>query len=364
MTSRYPISLLGILLLLTQATPAKGPRQNTVATAKRAAPGSSTRLDSELDGLKPYTPEQQVSGVIRNFGNNYIPELLKAWEDGFRLKQPGITFETDLPGSEAAMAGLYSRRADLAFIGRESYASELHVFEETLGHPPLEIEISSGSFETPHKTFALMVFVHKSNPLAKLTLRQLANVYGCMSSGRAITEWGQLGVHGVWEHRPVHVYGYSLETGMARYFQRTVLSGSDRWTDNLRDFDNGHDANGAVINAGVYVLDALAQDPDGIAYANFLYAGPNVKVLALSKGDGSNQRFWPPTRINAYLRRYPLTRFTIAALDRTPGKPVDPKLKEFLRYILSRDGMKAVIEDEAYMQLNPKQVDIELKKLE
>ena len=109
--------------------------------------------------------QQQVSGTIRNFGNNYIPSLMKQWQDGFRRVQPGIRFETNLAGSEAAMAGLYGGVADLAFIGRESYPSETHAFQEVMGHPPLGIEISSGSFQTPHKTFALMVFVNKANPL-------------------------------------------------------------------------------------------------------------------------------------------------------------------------------------------------------
>ena len=308
----------------------------------------------------------QVSGLIRNFGNNYIPGLMKAWEDGFRLKQPGIRFETDLPGSEAAMASLYGGTSDLAFIGREAYPSELQAFRETRGYSPLELEISSGSFLTPHKTFALMVFVHKSNPLAKLSLPELARIYGCLNSldGPAITEWGQLGIKGDWEHRPIHVYGYNLTTGMARYFQRAVLHGTNRWTETLRDFDNGHRADGEVINAGVYVLDALAKDPDGIAYANFLYARPAVKSLSLSKTQGPGAKYWEPTRQNAFLRKYPLTRFTTVFLDRVPGRPIDPKLKEFLRYILSRDGMNAILEDGAYLPLNAEQVNLELKRLE
>jgi phosphate transport system substrate-binding protein len=161
-----------------------------------------------------------------------------------------------------------------------------------------------------------------------------------------------------------HVYGYNLTTGMARYFQRAVLNGTDRWTENLTDVDNGHQSNGEVINAGVYVLDALAKDPDGIAYANFLYAGPDVKALALSRNQGSGATYWAPTRENAFQRNYPLTRFTTAVIDRKPGQPVDPKLKEFLRYILSRDGMSAILQDGAYLPLNPAQIERELKKLE
>lgn len=354
----FTLLLLGAIL---SAAPAK-----LIGQAAEPASAQPAQAQSELAGLQPYIPRQQVSGVIRNFGNNYIPGLMKAWEEGFQRKQPGIRFETNLPGSEAAMAGLYGGTADLAFVGREGYPSELHAFEETLGHAPLGIEISSGSFQTPHKTFALMVFVHKDNPLAKLSMPELARIYGCLDaqSGRAITEWGQLGLKGEWEHRPIHVYGYNLTTGMARYFQRAVLDGQSRWTENLKDFDNGHRPDGQVINAGVYVLDALAKDPDGIAYANFLYAGPDVKALALSKTQGADARYVDPTRENAFRRVYPLTRFTNVFLDRKPGQPVDPKLKEFLRYILSRDGMEAVVEDGAYLPLNAKQVALELHKLD
>jgi phosphate transport system substrate-binding protein len=343
----------------------------TNAPAQAAAPASVNGVSNtnapaqELEGLRPYVAEQQVSGVIRNFGNNYIPALMKAWEEGFRRKQPGIRFETDLPGSEAAMASLYGGTADLAFIGREGYESETHAFEETFGYPPLGIEISSGSFATPHKTFALMVFVHKSNPLARLSLPELARLYGCPDTGNrsAITVWGQLGLKGEWEHRPIHLYGYTPTTGMARYFQRAVLNGSNRWAEQLRDFDNGRQPNGEVINAGVFVLDALAKDPDGIAYANFLYAGPEVRALALSKNESFHATYWEPTRPNAFRRDYPLTRFTTVFLNRRPGQPVDPKLCEFLRYILSRDGMNAVLQDGSYLPLNAAQVQLELKKL-
>ena len=325
----------------------------------------------DLSALKPYVAQRRVSGTIRNFGNNYIPSLMKQWQDGFRRVQPGIRFETNLAGSEAAMAGLYGGATDLAFIGRESYPSETHAFQEVMGHPPLGIEISSGSFQTPHKTFALMVFVNKASPLAKLSMQQLARIYGCMQdhqgsdgSNQSITEWGQLGLQGDWEHRPIHVYGYNLTTGMARFFDRTVLGGSNRWTDKLQDFDNGHRPDGQVINAGVYVLDALAKDPAGIAYANFLYAGPQVKALPLSWTEGPTAKYWEPTSQNVFRRDYPLTRFTTVFLDRPPGRPVDPRLKEFLRYILSRNGMAAVVEDGAYVPLNEKQIDIERQKLE
>jgi phosphate transport system substrate-binding protein len=356
----------GVALLLGGTTALTRPQTNDSRSGRALADSSSTNGTSDLLAKLPhYSPTIQVSGLIRNFGNNYIPDLMHEWEEGFRKVQPGVQFETRLPGSEAAMAGLYGGVVDLAFIGRESYPSEISAFEQVKGYKPLGIEISSGSFQTPHKTFALMIFVHKNNPLTKASLEQLAGVYGCPGApeGRPIRVWGQLGLGGSWKHRRIHVYGYAPTTGMARYFQKTVLAPNQRWNSNLVDFDNGRSVDGQVINAGVYVLKALANDPDGIAYANFLYAGSEVKAIALSAVSGPQADFWQPTPENAVSRNYPLTRFTTVFVDKAPGSPLDPRLREFLLYILSQDGMEAVVRDGAYLPLNAKQIDIERSKL-
>ena len=315
----------------------------------------------DLSGLPPYKPSTMVTGTIRNYGNNYIPALVKEWQDGFRRVQPGITFETTLPGSEAAMAGLYGGIADLAFIGREGYPSEIHGFEEVKGYAPLGIEISSGSFMTPHKTFALMIFVNKDNPISKLSLPELTRIFGC--SPKPITEWGQVGLKGEWEHRPLRIYGYAPNTGMARFFSSAVLGENGRWSGAVRDFDNGHQPDGEVINAGVYVLKAVAADPGGVGYANFLYATPEVRVLALSSSREPGSLYYEATRDNVFSRVYPLTRFTTVYLDRHPGEPVRPALAEFLRYLLSRGGMEAVVKDGAYVPLNAKQLEEQRLKL-
>jgi phosphate transport system substrate-binding protein len=211
-----------------------------------------------------------------------------------------------------------------------------------------------------------MVFVHRDNPIGQISASELARIFGCPSGNqeRPIRYWGQLGLKGEWEHRAIHVYGYSSTTGMARYFQHKILNDTNHWSHEMVDFENGHLSNGEVINAGNYVLQALAKDPQGIGYANVLYANPEVKTVALSAGNGADREFWAPTWANVFSRSYPLTRYTSVFLDRTPGLPVDPRVKEFLRYILSREGMRSVVEDGAYVPLNAGQVEIERHKLE
>jgi phosphate transport system substrate-binding protein len=317
-----------------------------------------------LKDLKPYRPAQMVDGTIRNWGNNYIPALMRDWENGFRKYQPGIHFETKLPGTEAAMAGLYGGIADIAFVGREIYAPERNAFKGWFGYEPLEIQISSGSYATQHKTFSLEVFVHKDNPLTKLTLTQLDAIFGCEPRRGAkapIRTWGQLGLTGKWAQQPIHVYGYNFDTGMAGYFRLVVLKDSAKWNSEMKDFDNGHEPNGEVINAGVYILQTLANDPYGIAFANVLYANPDVKTLALARKEG--EPYYAPTKENVWLRNYPITRYTNLVINRPPGQPVEPRIEEFIRYILSRDGMAAVVRDGAYLPLTEPLIEEQLRKL-
>lgn len=317
----------------------------------------------DVSGLQPYEPQQHVSGLIRVYGNNYIPALMKRWEDGFRQFQSDVTFSTDLPGTEAAMSGITSGTADIAFIGREGYRAEIRGFKGRFGYEPLGIEISSGSFGTPHKTFSLQVFTGASNPLTRLTMDQVQAVFGCAGpDGKRARTWGDLGVTGEMASHPIHVYGYQFDTGMAGYFDRIVLHSSGIWNSALKDFDNGRDASGEVINAGVYILQALAKDPDGIAYANLQYANPQIKQIALAERAGAPYVLATPETI--WDRTFPLHRFTTLYINREPGTPVEPRIREFILYILSRQGMQAVADDGAYTPINEHVAEAERHKLD
>ena len=317
----------------------------------------------DVSDVQPYGPQQRVRGTIRVYGNNYIPGLMKRWQEGFKKFQPQVTFETNLPGTEAAMAGITSGRADIAFIGREAYRAEMNGFKGRFGYQPLGIEISSGSFGTPHKTFSLEVFTHVSNPLKGLTMAQAQAIFGCAGpDGKKIRTWGELGLTGAIATHPIHAYGYQFDTGMAGYFNHVVLHDSGTWNEDLKDFDNGRDRKGEVINAGVYILEALAGDPDGIAFANLLYTNASVKQIGLAEQDGGPFVLATPETI--WDRTFPLHRFSTLYINRKPGAPVDPRVKEFVLYILSREGMQAVSDDGAYTPINERVAQEQRHKLD
>src|SRR6202521_4452311 len=83
--------------------------------------------------LPAYKPDQQVSGVIRNYGFG-LGGVLKLWEDDFRKIHPGITFDDKLPTSDAAIPALVTGVTDLAPDGGEATLTENLSFFETYGY--------------------------------------------------------------------------------------------------------------------------------------------------------------------------------------------------------------------------------------
>ncbi len=297
----------------------------------------------------PYQAQGVVHGTIRIWGHgaydrsrDFIGELVRAWERGFRRVQPGVRFENHLVGTAAAIGALYTGRGDLALMGREIWPPEVAAFREVFGYPPTGVDVVTGSFDVRNRDYALVVFVHKSNPLAGLTLAQLDQTFGVerRRGGHRVRTWGDLGLSGSWRDRPVHLYGLPISRGFARFFEDRVFLGGRLWRPSLREFADAKGSKGGASDGGQRMLDAMAGDPDAIGYAGLLYHNPDVKPIALARRPGGV--YVAPTEDNVLHHRYPLARMITMFFNRPPGAPVDPKLREFLRYVLSRDGQRAV----------------------
>src|SRR5204863_456306 len=80
---------------------------------------------------------QTVAGTIRVGGHgsydrsqDFIGTLVLAWEEGFRERQPQVSFENHLNGTAAAIGALYTGAGDLALMGREIWPPEIAAFKE------------------------------------------------------------------------------------------------------------------------------------------------------------------------------------------------------------------------------------------
>jgi phosphate transport system substrate-binding protein len=129
----------------------------------------------------------------------------------------------------------------------------------------------------------------------------------------------------------------------------------------VKEFAHITRPDGSVYEHGAQILDALAQDRFGIAISNVRYANPQVKPLALASREAGP--YYRATQANLISQRYPLTRIIPAFIDRVPGEPVDPKLREFLRYVLSREGQTALLTQSDYLPLGADAIRGQLEKL-
>jgi phosphate transport system substrate-binding protein len=271
--------------------------------------------------------------------------LLRLYETGFRRVVPDVRFEENLQNTLTAVSGVYTGSSDVGLLGREIWPAEVAAFAAAAGHPPLVIEIATGSYDVPKATFALMVFVHHGNPIASLSLPQLARIFGDARSG-AIRTWGDAGLRGTWASRPIHLYGFAPDNDKARIFRQLVFVPDEHWSPDLRAFSNTAGPDGE--DAGAAIARAVADDPDGIGISNIAYAVHGVRVLAIASNASAPVM---PSRATVTDRTYPLSRAVYVVLNSGPSHPLSPATREFLRFVLSRQGEQAVAAEGNYLPL-------------
>jgi phosphate transport system substrate-binding protein len=231
-----------------------------------------------------------------------------------------------------------------------------------------------------------VILVHKDNPIAKLSIEQLDGIFGAARTAGMrgfqwtpaaargaesdIRTWGQLGLAGEWADKPIQTYGHA-PSGTTRFFQAKVLGNGDKWNPNYREYvETGSkmiaDEDKAEQRLGLQSMlkNELAKDRYGIAWTVMPQAKGvgNVKAIAIAPRGAIAAVV--PSRDSFQDRSYPLVRSIYIFLNRKPGIPVDPRLREFLRYVLSREGQQIVADNGSYLPLTATIVREQLGKLD
>jgi phosphate transport system substrate-binding protein len=312
-----------------------------------------------------YQASRSLAGTLTVWGPANMSAITSYWAEGFKRVQPGVNVEFKLLGSDTAIPGLYSGQADIALLGRENNITDDNGFSRPLGYPPVRFELTTGSLDVPDKTPALVVFVHRDNPLDHLTLAQLDAIFGHehRRGSSNIRTWGELGLAGEWAAQPIRLYGYDARTGTGLYFLEAVLGNSRKMNwDKMREFKDVRRADGSVYRAGQQSLDALRQDRYGMAVSCLCFSVPEVRDLALATEAGGP--FVRATRESVISRQYPLTRVTYAFLDQPPGNAIKPRSREFLRYVYSSEGQADILREGGYLPLPEGVMAEQRRKLE
>jgi phosphate transport system substrate-binding protein len=290
-----------------------------------------------------------------------VGKLLSGWIAEFQRVQPDVKFVNKMYGTASAIGALYTGAGNLAILGEEISPAAARAFKRAKGYAPTGFEIATGSLDVNFYDFAHMIFVHKDNPIRQLSLPQLKAIFAANpgSGSRPIRTWGDLGLTDEWANRPIQPYGWKTDIDFGLFFRERVLDDDHRWNPAIKEYVHATRPDGTHYDQGQRILDALGADRYGIAISNVRFPNPDVRPLALAWKERGP--FVEASNATLITQAYPLTRIIPAYIDQPPGSPVEPALREFIRFILSREGQVGLLEHSAYLPLGS---DVRKRELE
>jgi phosphate transport system substrate-binding protein len=294
--------------------------------------------------------------LIRVWGYSGFSGQLLRWESAYQKIHPEIRFENQLHSPAAVMAGLYNGVADIAMMGREIWPVETMAYRWVFQQSPFGVAVATAGLNGPGQSFTPVIVVNARNPIASISLNQLDAIYG--SEHRAapanIRIWGDLGLTGEWAAQPIHVYGFGPEDSLGVFFRYDVLR-SDFKPNPSSHLLSDHDA--GKTPAARRIALAVAADPYAIGYTSPPH-DPSIKVLPLSLPDEIQ-----PTDATVANHQYPLTRSISLYFHRIPDTPIEPKLEEFIRFVLSPEAQSLIDPSEGFLPLTPALAQKQIRKL-
>ncbi len=106
------------------------------------------------------------------------------------------------------------------------------------------------------------------------------------------------------------------------------------------------------------MVQSVSQSLNAIGYSGIGYKTAGVKAVALSKkGDD----YIAATPENAASGTYPLSRYLYVYINKHPNKELSPMQREFVRYVLSKQGQQ-VVEKDGYVALPRSVIAKDLEK--
>ena len=289
-----------------------------------------------------YTPTSGVSGKVVSVGSDTLNNLMTFWGEGFQEVYPNAVVEIEGKGSSTAPPALIDSLSQFGPMSREMKADEIQKFEKKFGYKPTAVRVALD---------ALAVYVNKDNPIEKLTLQQVDAIFSSTRKAGApsdITTWGQLGLTGAWASTPISLYGRNSASGTYGYFKEHVLAKGD-----YKSTVKEQPGSAAVVQG-------VTADRGGIGYSGVGYRTAGVKAVPIVGSDGKP---YDVADENVYSGKYPISRALFVYVNKAPGQPLQPTVREFLRFVLSKQGQEIVVKD-GYVALTAAMVGEERAKVE
>lgn len=292
--------------------------------------------------IKPYSKTSGVSGNMSSVGSDTLNNLMTLWAESFRRQYPNIRVQIEGKGSSTAPPSLIQGTAQLGPMSRPMKADEIDGFEKKYGYKPTAIRVAVD---------ALAVYVNKDNPLQQLTIQEVDALFskGRACGGKAVANWGQAGVKdGAWASRPISLYGRNSASGTYGFFKEHALCKGD-FKDQVKEQPGS-----------ASVVQGVTEDKFAVGYSGIGYRTSGVKPLKLAAKKGG--QYFSTDPADVYSGNYPLSRYLYVYVNKAPNKPLDPLVREFLKFALSKEGQEVVVKD-GYLPIPAKVAQEETAKI-
>lgn len=271
-----------------------------------------------LSACSPRSGEDETSSsgssdYINNVGSDTMVNLALAWAEEYQLDNPQSSLSVSGGGSGTGIASLINNTTDIANASRKIKSEEI-ANAQANGIEPIEFVVARD---------AIAIIVNPNNPIDKLTLQQLSDIY----SGK-VNNWQELGG----EDRPIVRLSRETNSGTHVYFLEQVLRLGDKEDKTLFSTDTLLLPSSEVIGA------EIRSNPNAIGYDGLGYVTPDMKVVAVADARFENFDFIFPSPESVNDGTYPIARDLYMYTAGEPGGFI----KRYLEWIFTPQAQNIV----------------------
>ncbi|MCL2485695.1 MAG: phosphate ABC transporter substrate-binding protein [Endomicrobia bacterium] len=271
---------------------------------------------------RPTEDNRGYSASMQIKGSDTIVNLVQVWAERFVEKNPSYNIGVTGGGSGTGFAGLINGTCDIAMSSRKIEEKEIvRAAEKDIN--PVEFMVGLDG---------LAILIHKDNPVDKLTLEQLRDIFMA-----TITNWKEVGG----EDRRIVILSRESNSGTHMFFKEHVLRHNDKKS--KEEFA----PRALLMPSSHAIYDEVYQNPNALGYVGMGYI--NDKVKAISVAVNENSEYFYPNVENVMTGKYPISRPLFLYTSCQPSGVVE----KFIEYALSDEG-QAIVEEVDFVPINQK----------
>ncbi|WP_404472204.1 phosphate ABC transporter substrate-binding protein [Vreelandella venusta] len=276
-----------------------------------------------------------TSGTLGAVGSDTMAGLVLRWGEALTARHPDINLQFQAGGSASAPTALIAGTTRLGPMSRPMSATERQQFIDRYGYPPLELRVARD---------ALIVVVHRHNPLDALTRQQIDAIFStslACGATRPIRRWETLLETAQWPYGHIALHGRNLASGTHGLFKQQALCNGQ-----FRVDISEHPGSSAVVAA-------VGESPNAMGYAGYNHLTPMVKALPLADQHGNTLA---PTDSSIQRDDYPFSRDLYLYVNLPPGESLPAAEQAFIALIMSPEG-QAIVRASGFVPLPPEELN-------